>query len=260
MTNLRSRWTKLVEARHEDWTWRLIEGLYTEPHRAYHNLNHVAACLELLDKAGVRHTGGPVADLALFFHDIVYVPGDKRNEELSANLLRAIAPALRWTETTINPAIVAVLATQHHETVADDVVSQTVVDIDLSILGSKPDFYDVYVRAIRREFATVSADAWRVGRGQFLTGMLAKQVPIFKTTWGIDAFENQARENMRRELWSMEHGFVVKYKVGPPLDPRERTTEVYPTEAIAQSHADDIRGFEGVEYAVVEPAPQETRT
>jgi len=51
--------------------------------------------------------------------------------------------------------------------------------------------------------------------------------------------------------------FVVKYKITSGVNGstgEEKTTESYPTEAVAQSHADDISGYEGVEYAVVVPA------
>jgi hypothetical protein len=51
----------------------------------------------------------------------------------------------------------------------------------------------------------------------------------------------------------MNEGFVVKYRVSWLR--QEKTTEVYPTKAIAQFHADDIGTYDGVEYAVVEPAP-----
>lgn len=200
---LKTRWSKLVEPRHVDWTWGMLETLYTEPHRKYHNLTHVEACLELFDKVGVPHIGGPVVELALFFHDVVYVPGDKRNEELSANLLRTMTPVLPWTDTTIGQAYVAVLATQNHHTVRDDVCSQTVVDIDLSILGAAPYDYDQYTRAIRQEFAAVSDDAWRVGRARFLTEM-TDRAPLYQTAWGRVRFGAQAHTNMLRELAVVE--------------------------------------------------------
>ena len=46
--------------------------------------------------------------------------------------------------------------------------------------------------------------------------------------------------------------FVVKYRVAGFEG--DRTSGPYETREIAKSHADDIAGFEGVEYAVVEPA------
>jgi predicted metal-dependent HD superfamily phosphohydrolase len=205
---LQDQWTQLTEPRvpEERWTWRILETLYTEPHRAYHNLDHIEACLRAQVEwaRGARTLGDfSIIALALFFHDAVYVPGDKRNEVLSAGLLRAVGPTLRFSETDVERAALAVLATQHHETVADDAVAQVVVDIDLSILGAAPVDYDSYVTKLRREYAAVSDEAWRVGRGGFLAGMLARPGTIFKTAWGVETFEKRARENLAREQASL---------------------------------------------------------
>ncbi len=60
-------------------------------------------------------------------------------------------------------------------------------------------------------------------------------------------------------------GFVVKYKITgfdaegvyhPGGESAERTSEVYDTMDLAFQNADDIRGYEGVEYAFVCPAPE----
>jgi hypothetical protein len=45
--------------------------------------------------------------------------------------------------------------------------------------------------------------------------------------------------------------FVVKYRVVG--DGTERTTKPYATELLAEEHARDIRGYEGVVYAIVVP-------
>jgi predicted metal-dependent HD superfamily phosphohydrolase len=205
---LHSQWVHLTEPHHQEerWSWRLLESLYTEPYRAYHNLDHVEACLRLQYRVQRASVALPyhIVTLALFFHDVVYVPGDKRNEALSAGLLRAVGPTLRLSETEVERAALAVLATQHHETVADDEVAQVVVDIDLAILGADPAEYDAYVQKIRQEYAAVSDEAWRVGRGEFLAGMLARTGTVFKTAWGIESFEQPARANMRRELAALE--------------------------------------------------------
>jgi predicted metal-dependent HD superfamily phosphohydrolase len=201
-----ARWGRSVEPPHFEWTWRILEALYTEPHRAYHNLSHVAACLDLLDEfeKDTRPTiNRTPVELALMFHDAVYVPGDKRNEELSANLLRALASVLPWTETTVERAVVAILATRSHETFVDDPVAQLVVDIDLSILGAEPLAYSDYVHCIRREYKSVSDDAWRVGRTAFLDKMRAR-AHIFNTGWAEDRFESKARANMQHELDSLK--------------------------------------------------------
>lgn len=49
---------------------------------------------------------------------------------------------------------------------------------------------------------------------------------------------------------TLKTGYVVKFKVdGDPEG--ERTTVVYPDLRTAQGHADDIRGYDRVQYAIV---------
>jgi len=202
MKNIKERWAEFVESRHVDWTWAMLCALYAEPHREYHNISHVAACSDLL-RTSPSFADTPIVELALFFHDVVYVPGDKRNEELSANLLRSLLPVARLSSSSWERACLAIMATQHHETVVDDTVSQLTVDIDLSILGADLPVYDRYAAAIRKEYSSVSDDAWRVGRSRFLTEMVERP-QIFQTAWGRQQFEDRARNNMRQELYVLE--------------------------------------------------------
>lgn len=199
---LKKLWSNFVEPTHVDWTWRVLETLYSEPHRAYHNLTHIDACMDLLAEAqrdGVCERT-PVVRLALFWHDAVYVPGDKRNEELSAGLLRSLV-YLPWTvhSEMWDQACDAILATKTHETVADNAVARLTIDIDLSILGIESAEYRKYVRAIRQEYAAVSDEAWKVGRSGFLAKMLERK-RIFQTDWAHERFDSFARMNMRQEL------------------------------------------------------------
>jgi predicted metal-dependent HD superfamily phosphohydrolase len=200
--DLKKQWANFVEPAHVDWTWRVLETLYGEPHRAYHNLTHIDACMDLLAEA--RRDGAcegtPVVELALFWHDAVYVPGDKRNEELSAGLLRSLV-LVPWAVHSghWDAACDAILATKNHETVASNEIARLTIDIDLAILGSESATYRKYVRDIRQEYATVSDEAWKVGRSGFLAKML-ERARLFQTDWAHERFDSFARINMRQEL------------------------------------------------------------
>ncbi len=203
--NLKDRWALLVEATHFDWTWRMIETLYGEPHRAYHNLRHIEACFrvfEQLRRSEDFRESEKAVDLAIFFHDIVYVPGDKRNEEISAGLLQIVRNIGTCSQSDVQHASVAILATKSHETVADNIVSQIMIDVDLSVLGGTGGEYALFVSRVRQEYAQVSNEAWRLGRATFLTKMLERKV-IFQTPWAINTYEENARQNMKLELMEL---------------------------------------------------------
>src|SRR4030095_7297706 len=66
---------------------RLI-GRYSEPHRAYHTVQHLEECFREFEGAfGLAESPGAV-DLALFFHDAIYDTHARDNEEKSAELAR----------------------------------------------------------------------------------------------------------------------------------------------------------------------------
>ncbi len=64
--------------------YRELASLYSQPHRYYHNLHHIAECLAEFDS--VRHLASqPVAvELAIWFHDAIYDTRAQDNEERSA--------------------------------------------------------------------------------------------------------------------------------------------------------------------------------
>ncbi len=207
--NLKDRWAGLVEAPHLEWTWRILVSSYSDPSRHYHNLGHIDWCLSLMDRTCSHKDGHGGAwlrpvEAALFFHDVVYVPGDKRNELLSAQLLDAMAPVLLLTGAELATATSAIHATRTHGPgFVDSFVTAAVVGIDLGILGSPPAEYDRYVASVRKEYGHVSEEAWSVGRRGFLHDMLAR-THLFMSGIYRQLFEEQAHVNMRRELAALE--------------------------------------------------------
>src|SRR5690606_12112501 len=78
--------------------WEELFQRYGESWRHYHTLDHVADCLERLDAWKSLAQRPEEVELALWFHDAIYVPWKGSNEEKSAELAR------RWLEALGVPA------------------------------------------------------------------------------------------------------------------------------------------------------------
>lgn len=172
---------------------------WSEPHRRYHNLTHLAEVLGVLrhlprgDTAAVR--------LAAFFHDAVYQPdvAGTANEEASAVLLERLAPRCGFAPATVAEAARLVLLTAGHAPEADDVSGSTLSDADLAILAAPPMRYLDYASAVRAEYAHVDSITFASGRAAVLCDLVSRQ-PLFATEYGRREFERAARSNIAKEL------------------------------------------------------------
>ncbi len=76
------------------------------------------------------------------------------------------------------------------------------IDIDLSILGAETALYDQYEKWIRQEYAYVSDEVFRKGRGEVLRSFFAQDF-IYQTDYFRQKLENRARENIDRALYKL---------------------------------------------------------
>jgi predicted metal-dependent HD superfamily phosphohydrolase len=175
-----------------------VRARYAEPHRRYHTWAHVLACFDARD----RITGAslPEVDLALLFHDAIYVPLAKENEALSAALLLDEGRRAWIDDRVLGRAHALVLATKHDDAGAvDSEEACIVVDADLSILGSDPASFEEYERLVRHEYAAVDEATYAAGRSRVLRAFLERPT-IYATRRGQRLWEAQARRNVERSL------------------------------------------------------------
>lgn len=93
--DLEARWHQLAGSGHisSRW-WREISERHSERHRHYHTLSHLAELFSFLDSpygAEIAPSRRPLVEYAIFFHDIIYDPRSRTNEEDSAKLFRQYA-------------------------------------------------------------------------------------------------------------------------------------------------------------------------
>jgi len=171
---------------------------YGEPHRAYHTLVHIAQCLQEFESARFLAADPIAVELALWYHDVVYDPRARDNEEQSALQAIAIARHARLGNQIGQAAADFIRATVHGQLpLGTD--AQLVADVDLAILGQSEAAFDAYERAVRQEYAWVPDDAFGAGRRRILEGLLARPV-LYGTDWFRTRYETAARRNLARSI------------------------------------------------------------
>ena len=182
-----------------------LRARLAEPQRVYHGQAHVDALLDDFRASRDAFHMPDAVELAIWFHDAVYIPGARDNEARSADLLRQLldglvsAPTLALAETMVR-------ATEHHTVPnalpapqAEDVAG--FLDMDMAILGAEPATYDDYAEGVAREFIPVVGEAaYRHGRATFLRAALDPARTLFLTVRARTSLDGPARANMRREL------------------------------------------------------------
>jgi predicted metal-dependent HD superfamily phosphohydrolase len=165
---------------------------WSEPHRSYHNLAHLAAVLDEV-------SADPVAALAAWGHDAIYDPRSHANEERSAQLLASLLSRCGLPCDVIFQSFRLVRMTAAHSTTDDDPAGHLLADADLAILATPWPQYLSYVDAVRAEYAHVPDNLWRIGRSAVLTNLL--ELPaLFRLHPEREA---PARANLARELSSL---------------------------------------------------------
>lgn len=171
---------------------------YCEPHRAYHNLQHLKECLQVRRVINAACQAPAEVDLALWFHDAIYDPLRSDNELRSAQWLDDVARANGLGDETRRRLYDLVMVTRNNgaPASADEAV---LVDTDLAILGASFERFEEYDQQIRREYQFVPLPVYRQKRRQVLEGFLARG-RIYTTAPYFDAFEQQARANLARAI------------------------------------------------------------
>ncbi len=195
-------WENLGAKGRPEPVYGLLSDLYSERHRSYHTLNHVSHCLDELEDARHLAEQPNEVEMALWFHDAIYDPKAKDNEQKSAGLGRRIAKEAGLPEAFGQRVYDLVLATQH-QGVPNGADARLLVDIDLSILGRPKDAFDAYETNIRKEYHFVPQHQYRSARSAILRSFL-KRPAIYSTDFFQHRYESRARANLERSLGYLE--------------------------------------------------------
>lgn len=189
-----------------------------------------------------------IATFSAFFHDVIYNPKSSTNEKDSADLFVEFLTELSGVlskhgcgvkNSQMKHGVVeCIIATASHISSAmkanqsgNEIVS-IFLDADISILGKCADDYNKYAVSIRKEYSFVERDVYCEKRAEILQSFLpvdAEDTPktgvkedersamltverrhnyIFATERGRLRWEENARQNLKREIEMLQQGTI----------------------------------------------------
>jgi predicted metal-dependent HD superfamily phosphohydrolase len=199
LINLPSRWSKVWREAGalsgEEVVYNELVKRYSEPHRTYHNLEHIGECLLHLDSA-IHLLWRPIeAELAVWFHDVIYDPKGVENEELSASFAVTTLNSAGVDHDSVQRIVDLIRKTSHqHIHLSGD--AAIAADADLAILGADSERFNQYELAIRMEYDWVPEAIYRLERRRIL-GQILHRPHVFHTLFFRENYETRARTNLR---------------------------------------------------------------
>jgi predicted metal-dependent HD superfamily phosphohydrolase len=179
-----------------------IASAYSSADRHYHNLTHILQVLQIIDEMRLPAENPAALEFAAWFHDIIYDPKAKDNEEKSAEYATNILRIIKIPSSTIDKVAKIILATKTHQAPDNDIDTYIFLDADLSILGASSFEYHIYDRAIRKEYSWLSEEEYRLGRIQVLQKFIQRE-RIYLTAQIFETREIKARQNIQTEIESL---------------------------------------------------------
>ncbi|HAA27930.1 MAG TPA: hypothetical protein DCE56_10050 [Cyanobacteria bacterium UBA8553] len=186
-----------------------IATAYSGADRHYHNLTHILQVLQIINSMRPQAENPAALEFSAWFHDIIYDPKAKDNEEKSAEYATNILKLIKIPSATIDKVAKIILATKTHQAPDNDIDIYIFLDADLSILGASSWEYNIYNRGIRKEYSWLSEAEYRWGRIQVLQKFIEGE-RIYLTDQIFDAREIKARQNIQTEIESLSAGNIKK--------------------------------------------------
>lgn len=191
-------WRQLGAESDPEPEFQFLYDSYMQRGRYYHNLAHIEACLnDFRDVSGLTDTPGLV-EFAIWYHDVVYDVSRSDNEQKSAEVASEVCSWAKISNDASQEIYDLIVVTKHHN-VSDSINQKIIIDVDLAILGKPANDYDIYEKAIRKEYSHVPEDDFRKGRAAILRSFLEKPL-IYSLEFFNNKYQKQAIENIQKAI------------------------------------------------------------
>jgi len=151
---LQNYWQDLVSEYTDDamvnLLWKDIKSHYTSKDRNYHNLSHLYNMFLQLEDIKTEIEDLDSLKFAIWYHDIIYKSTNKDNEEQSANFVEKVLKLLHFDDSRVKKIRKLILSTKKHKLLSvENNDNAYLLDLDLSILGTDWETYQLYTQSIK---------------------------------------------------------------------------------------------------------------
>jgi predicted metal-dependent HD superfamily phosphohydrolase len=188
--------------------WARMTDMQLHYHTPIHVLSMFQFHKKILDEgAGDTYDLTPSEQLAIWFHDSVYVPGagEGENEHNSVLFMNAMMQPFIKDKDILARAGELIGETAYHmtnmeEAQGDDIAWAVILDLDLCTFSFEYEDFSQISDLVGKEYDGIyTEEEYKAGRKKFLESMLAKGF-IYRTPFFRQRFEEKAKENLTKAI------------------------------------------------------------
>ncbi len=171
----------------------------------YHTPAHILNMFSFAKENTITLT--PIEELAILFHDAIYRPGSKMNEDSSVLLMESLLlNTNNVDEKNISAASSIIRSTGWH--LQDDAISDSaklVMDLDMAGFANSPGEFASNSELVEKEFHrgygndVYTLEQFLNGRLKFLNALTARK-SIYRTPFFLKKFEKRAQTNLKNAI------------------------------------------------------------
>lgn len=177
---------------------------YAASNRHYHGVRHILFMLDGFDALKTKFEQPIVAELAIFFHDVIYDSSRHDNEEQSAKKMREMLGGF-VADGILDAAAFRIEATKKHA-VTSNSDTNLLLDLDMAILGQPWIAYERYAKGVMMEYLPVyGEEVYRQERPKLFLEPTIASGKIFITK-EFEHLNEAAIRNMQREADILKSG------------------------------------------------------
>lgn len=173
------------------------------PRLHYHTPAHILNMFAFARNNSI--TLSPIEQVAILFHDAIYRPGSKKNEEMSINMMKCLLHNINVDVKDLDIAAEIIDATAHHLDIAVSPNALLVMDLDMAGFSASPGEFNANSALIEKEFYRgygndiCTLEQFLNGRLKFLTA-LQNGKNIYRTALFSNKFEKRAQINLKNAI------------------------------------------------------------